>query len=148
MRAPSNKLLILAIPLLWAAADLWRGRRAPHRPGNAAPLGELAATVFACGGFWYLRNAALTRNPMFPATISLVRRVILRGLLDGAALRASVYHVPVTNLGALAEVLCVFGWGFWAAVGVRKNGDVWIPLNPEKFVRFVRLLTAAMNTSR
>jgi hypothetical protein len=105
-------------PVLWAATVLWRGRRAPHGPGNAAAVGALAAAVFACGGFWTVRNAALTGNPLFPATIALGRRVFLAGLLDGAALRASEYHVPVTDIGALTEVLGDCGWGFWAAVAL------------------------------
>jgi hypothetical protein len=36
--------------------------------------------------------------------------------------------------------------GFVTDVGVRKNGDVWMPLYPEKFERLVRLFTANVIT--
>ena len=112
--------VVLSLPLLlWAAAVLWRGRRTPQgRPGNAVAIAALAALVLACGGFWYVRNAALTGNPLFPATITVGGRALLRGLLDGAALRASEYHLPVTDLGALAELLSDCGWAFSAAIVV------------------------------
>ena len=38
--------------------------------------------------------------------------------------------------------------GFCTEVGVMKKGDVWMPLKPEKFERFVRLLTESVNTIR
>jgi len=95
----------LALPFLAAAGLL--ARRARPRP---AILAAAAAVVIATGGFWYVRNLIVTGNPWYP-----VATLGLPGVYDRAAMRAWDYHLPVGELGALAEMAGAAGFGFSAA---------------------------------
>jgi hypothetical protein len=96
--------LALAVPFACLVAAA-RGR------SNTAPVAVAAAAVLlATGGFWYLRNALLTDNPLYP-----VAGLGLPGLYDRAAMRAWIYHLPVGNVGALAQMLADAGIGFVVA---------------------------------
>ena len=112
----------LSLPIaLWSIYVLLRRGPGP-RPVPA--LGVVAALVFACGGFWYVRNAVVTGNPLFPVTIRLGPFTLARGLYDTAVMRAWTYHLPVLDLHALLEILTDSGWGFLAAT-VIAAGIVW-----------------------
>ncbi len=50
--------------MVLCAAPRWRANRAPV--GIAAALGLVAV----CGGFWYIRNWAMTGNPVFPGGLA------------------------------------------------------------------------------
>jgi hypothetical protein len=95
--------LVLALPFAIAAAVF--AVRAP-RVGGTAWVAAGAALV-AGGGFWYVRNAFLTGNPVYP-----ISALGLRGLYDAAAMRAWEYHLPVADLGALGLMLRDAGIAF------------------------------------
>jgi hypothetical protein len=88
--------LVLALPFAVAAALL--GARAHRLPSTAWLVAGVA--VVAGGGFWYVRNALLTGNPVYP--ISALGRP---GLYGAAVMRAWDYHLPVADLGALGLLL-------------------------------------------
>ncbi len=97
----------LALPFLVAAVIVaHRQRPRPGLPTLTAGLLVLIAT----GGFWYLRNLIITGNPWYP-----VATLGFPGLYGRAAMRAWDYHLPVTDLGALGEMLSAAGFGFTAA---------------------------------
>jgi 4-amino-4-deoxy-L-arabinose transferase-like glycosyltransferase len=98
---------LMAMPFAVAmVAVLVKQRRARPRVLAAA-----AAVVMATGGFWYARNAWLTGNPFYP-----VASFGLPGLYDRAAMRAWIYHLPTTDLRALAAIWIAAGKGFCLAV--------------------------------
>jgi len=87
--------LPLALPFGAAAAVL----AARGRP-RGRPLLAVEPVLVATGGFWYLRNAALTGNPFYP-----VAGFGLPGLYDRATMRGWIYHQPIGDLRALGEML-------------------------------------------
>ena len=59
--------LLVVAPLLLLALARIRSAGGRRAPALAALAGGLAAT----GGYWYLRNAVLTGDPFYPATVAL-----------------------------------------------------------------------------
>jgi len=112
---------VLVGPLVAAGAILLvRGgdpavrARPLSRPAAAALLAILS---LACGGFWYVRNAAMTGDPTFPVTLSLAGVRLGPGLYGGAEMRRWLYHLPVRDLQPLLEMFAETGWGFLVCLG-------------------------------
>lgn len=106
---------VLVLPFAGLAAlAVHRGRA---RAGRTVVASKHAAAVLpivlATGGFWYLRNAWLTGNPLYP-----LRTCGLPGLYDRAAMRAWDYHLPIADLGPLGVMLVAAGIGFTVAAGL------------------------------
>ena len=103
---------VLALPLL--AASAWALVRNAGAPGwsRGRASGALAALLFACGGFWYIRNAVLTGDPTFPVTLNLGGLTLGRGLYGGPEMRRWLYHLPVTDFEPLLQMFTETGWGF------------------------------------
>jgi hypothetical protein len=102
--------LVYAAPVL-AAAAVTLARTGQLRPSVAR---DTLLAAIAAGGFWYVRNLVVAGNPLYPATLKLGGATLFRGLYDGALLRTSQYHVPITDLGALGGLLLEPGVGFAA----------------------------------
>ena len=104
--------LVLALPFVAFAVVT-----AARRPGSVTPrrLVAVVAIVLATGGFWYLRNAVVTGNPVFPGAVP---GLALPALYDGAAMRNWDYHLPIGRPLGLASILAGAGVGFATATGV------------------------------
>jgi hypothetical protein len=102
--AVGTKYVGLALALPFAAATAVLAGQG-HPRGRA--LLAVAPVLVATGGFWYLRNAALTGNPLYP-----VAGLGLPGLYDRATMRGWIYHQPIGDLGALGEMLGAGGMVF------------------------------------
>jgi len=130
---------LLAVPLgTWAvvlvlrAARLRRPRDEAAGPAVAGRLARVTAVAFGplivlgAGGFWYLRNAVVTGDPTFPVTLQLPAPsgawIAGPGLYGGAAMRAWTYHLPVTHLQPLLEIITETGWGFLAGTTIAAVG--------------------------
>jgi hypothetical protein len=57
------------------------------------------------GGYWYVRNALLTGNPVYPLEIRAFGRVLLGGWYTSHAMRHSPYYVPLADWRALCDIL-------------------------------------------
>jgi hypothetical protein len=113
--------LPLAAPFALALAlSVARGRPRP------AALAAIVPVVLATGGFWYLRNLAVTGNPLYP-----VATLGFPGLYDRAVMRAWDYHLPVRDVAALGEMLAAAGLGFVLVAALvlltrRPRPELWL----------------------
>lgn len=107
---------VVALPLLAATGFLLARRGGPRGWSRSAAGGVVAILLLACGGFWYVRNAALTGDPTFPVTLQLGGLTLGRGLYGGAEMRRWLYHLPVHDLQPLLEMFIETGWGFLACL--------------------------------
>src|SRR5262249_31169804 len=55
--------------------------------------------------FWFVRNAWLTGNPIYPLQVSAFGRVWLRGWYESPAMRFSPFYLPPGDLRLLADAL-------------------------------------------
>jgi hypothetical protein len=61
--------------------------------------------VFLAGGFWFVRNAILTGNPLYPLEVRLMDRTVLSGWYGPEAMHTSPYYLPFDNWRALGDIL-------------------------------------------
>jgi hypothetical protein len=111
--AIGTKYAAASLALLFATltAGAWVRRRPLDLRGAALAL----AAVLATGGFWYVRNAAVTGNPFYPVAVPGLH---LPALYGAAQMRAWDYHVPVGDLAALGGMLLGAGIGFCFAAAL------------------------------
>ena len=107
--------VVLALPFL-AWALVIAGRRARARQVVAAVV-----VVVATGGFWYVRNAAVTGNPLYPGAFP---GLDLPALYNAAAMRAWDYHIPLGDISMLFAMFVEASFGF-AAAGVVGLVRAW-----------------------
>jgi Dolichyl-phosphate-mannose-protein mannosyltransferase len=114
--------LVLAVPFVGLAALAAR-----HGRPRLRDMAGAGAVLLAGGGFWYLRNAIVTGNPIYP-----VSAFGWPGLYGRAEMRAWDYHLPVADLSSLGAMLTAGGIGFTgaAALGLlRARPPIELPLS-------------------
>jgi Dolichyl-phosphate-mannose-protein mannosyltransferase len=57
------------------------------------------------GGYWFLRNALLAGNPVYPLEVRFFGRTLLEGCYGPEAMRFSQYYVPFREWRALCDTL-------------------------------------------
>ena len=103
----------LALPVVLLAAAASVRRRPIDLRGGAFALAALLAT----GGFWYVRNAAVTGNPLYPVAVG-VSGLRLPALYGRPEMAAWDYHLPVGDVRELGALLLGGGIGFCVAFAV------------------------------
>lgn len=135
-------MLLPTAVLVLIAARVARARSRPARGSQTRSLAGTAIVVsagLATGGFWYVRNLIVTGDPIFPVTLQLGPWTLARGLYDGSAMRAWIYHWPVTDLHPLLEIFAETTLGFLASaiaatlICLRERSARWVAL-PLAFV--------------
>ena len=93
-----------------------------RRPRPLGQLAWLATGMLVPSAYWYARNVWLTGNALYPLQLSLFGRVWADGWYQGAAMRATAYHVPPAAwhvlVGRLAVIAGVAGFALVAAGAV------------------------------
>ncbi len=57
------------------------------------------------GGFWYVRNALMTGNPLYPLEVRLLGRSLLHGWYLSSAMESSPYYLRPADWRALGDLL-------------------------------------------
>jgi hypothetical protein len=105
---------VFTLPILAVAAGACaRGGRRAWRVAAA-----LAVAFVATGGYFYVRNLAITGNPLYPLALKLGGATLAPGIYDAATLRSSVYHVARGELAALGRLLLEPGVAFAAGAAL------------------------------
>jgi hypothetical protein len=96
--------IVFVPPLLTlgAASAIARGK---GFRGKLAGVIVVVALPLTVSGFFYVRNALNTGNPLYPLHLAAFGRVWLRGWYGPDVMRLSRYYVPVTDWRALIDTL-------------------------------------------
>jgi hypothetical protein len=65
----------------------------------------VALGPLATGGYWFLRDAWLTGNPLYPLDVRVMGRTLWAGWYGPEAMRTSTHYLPPGQLGALADIV-------------------------------------------
>jgi len=65
----------------------------------------LCLTPLIMAGFWYVRNACLTGNPLYPLRLTVPGRTVLAGWYDLSAMQQSQFYISVTDWRAMLDIL-------------------------------------------
>jgi Dolichyl-phosphate-mannose-protein mannosyltransferase len=90
-------LIALAIATIWLR--------------NAPPAKKLWQTLvmltvpLASGGYWFVRNAMVTGNPLYPLDFRLFGHTLWPGWYGPEAMRTSRYHLPLGDWRALVDTM-------------------------------------------
>jgi hypothetical protein len=96
--------VVFVPPLLVAAMIAVLVQAVPLRTRLQRALAIVLGPLVA-GGFWYVRNALLTGNPLYPLEVRVMGRSVLHGWYLPEAMRTSQYYLPVGNWRALGDIL-------------------------------------------
>jgi len=88
-------LILFGVSAIRRHAGSWEFRR----------LLVLLTTTAAGCGFWYVRNALLTGNPLYPLQVTLFGHTLLTGWYGSNAMRSSQYYIPVGDWRAFLDIL-------------------------------------------
>jgi hypothetical protein len=89
-------------PLLAIAIVAVLAQKLPVRTKIARAL-TVVTVPLVTGGYWYIRNALLTGNPVYPLEVRLLGRTIWLGWYGREAMQFSPYYVPVEDWRALID---------------------------------------------
>jgi hypothetical protein len=90
-------LIALAIVRLWF-------QPAPP-PTKVIRTAVVALVPMVSGGYWSLRNALLTGNPLYPLEVRWMGQTLLAGWYGPEAMRTSQYYLPFGEWRALCDIL-------------------------------------------
>ena len=132
-------LVFVLAPL--GALLLWRSR--PRRWDRGVLVGFCsgAALVAACGGWWYLRNYALSGNPFFP----LLTEVFGVELFDGAYDRSDLPPGDAAKAWGLFDHRGERAWALFT-LAPYALGVIWASLHPRARGSQAALLAVSVAT--
>ena len=121
--------VVFVAPLLAVvmAGLLFRRESWRHCSGR---LAIVAILPLATGGYWFVRNAWLTGNPLYPLDVRVMGRTLWHGWYGPDAMRSSSYYLPPENLGALADIILAVVDPRMAPVWLAAVAGAWAVWNP------------------
>jgi hypothetical protein len=115
-------LIVLVMGGLLIQPAPWRDR--------LGRLGIVAIVPMATGGYWFLRDAWLTGNPLYPLDVRVMGRNLWAGWYGPDAMRTSPYYLPPGQLGALADIALALLDPRLAPVWLAAVAGAWAVGNP------------------
>jgi hypothetical protein len=85
---------------------------------------------FLTGGYWFLRNASLTGNPIYPLDVSWMARTLWAGWYGPRAMQTSQYYLPAGDWRALGDTLLAIMDPRLAPLWVAALIGAWTPRRP------------------
>ncbi len=96
--------VVFVPPLLSIVAALVLFRHNATRT-KIVQLAAVSLLPLLTGGYWYVRNAALTGNPLYPLEVRAFGHTLIRGWYGPDAMRLSPYYMPFGDWRALVDTL-------------------------------------------
>ena len=90
----------------------------------------VAIVPLATCGYWFLRDAWLTGNPLYPLDVRVMGHTLWAGWYGPDAMRTSPYYLPPGNLGALADIVLALLDPRLAPLWLLAVGGAWAVANP------------------
>ncbi len=102
-KAPA--LIFVGATMLGVGALLLTGRRRFGNGGTWIRLAALGVGTLMPSGFWWVRNAWETGNPLYPLHLEVFGQVLLSGWYDREAMAFSKYYLPITDVGSAIDIV-------------------------------------------
>jgi hypothetical protein len=96
---------LVFVPPLVAFALLQALRSTSPTRVKIARTIAIGALPLVTAGYWFARNLLVTGNPVYPLEVKLFSHTIWPGWYGPAAMRRSVYYIPITDWRALGDTL-------------------------------------------
>ena len=90
----------------------------------------VAIVPLATCGYWFLRDAWLTGNPLYPLDVRVLGHTLWAGWYGPVAMRTSPYYLPRGYLGALADIVLALLDPRLAPVWLLAVAGAWAVVNP------------------
>jgi hypothetical protein len=85
----------------------------------------LTAAILVTGSYWFVRNALLAANPLYPLKVDVLNRPFLSGWYGPDAMRASPYYLPFDDWRALGDTLLAVSDPRLAPIWLFALGSGW-----------------------
>lgn len=99
-------------------------------PEKLSRVAIVGLSSFVTAGYWFVRSARLTGNPLYPLDVRLMGRALLTGWYGPHAMRTSPYYLPIGETGALADIVIALVDPRLAPVWLISVAGAWAVANP------------------
>jgi hypothetical protein len=99
------------------------------RPEKLWRIAIVALVPLLTGGFWFLRNAWLTGNPLYPLDVRVMGRTLWAGWYGPEAMRTSPYYLPLNQWRALTDIVVALLDPRLAPVWLVSIAGAWVVAN-------------------
>jgi hypothetical protein len=90
----------------------------------------VALAPLLTGGYWFVRNAWLTGNPLYPLEVRVLGRTFWAGWYGPDAMRTSAYYLPMGEVGALWDIMLAVLDPRLAPAWLASVAGAWALANP------------------
>ncbi len=121
--------VVFVPPLLAVVAGGLLIERGPW-PAKLRRFAIIALMPLLTGGYWFVRDAWLTGNPLYPLDVRVMGRTLWAGWYGPVAMRTSPYYLPRNQWGALGDIVLALLDPRLAPVWLASVAGAWAVANP------------------
>jgi hypothetical protein len=96
--------VVFVPPLIALAIAGFLSQPAPWRV-KGLRIAIAALLPMATGGYWFVRDAVLTGNPLYPLSVRVLGHTVWAGWYGPEAMKTSVYYIPVSEWKPLVDMM-------------------------------------------